>query len=254
MKLVTSISSIGSVTTTVEGASLSTTLTALQEISEASLKPGPCKYDYGFTDPVSWLAVQTFVELSSMAFLTGLVQEARTNASRAALLAIAEVESRHNAWALIDIWGVSPFGGPSDTVFPYAKEILQLTNQFVVNGSCPVDNSPYPYPNQHLPDLEFRTNTSTGHVGSEIEFVFPNAQPQFNTGAEYYAVYFHGLYNISVPIDTTTLKSTIPSEFESGKGLVLAVIADCPGAPTLDSVVAGPLVLLEQPLILTQDV
>lgn len=188
-----------------------------------------------------------------MAFLTGLVQEAQTKASRAALIAIAEVESRHNAWALIDIWNTSPFSGPSDTVYGSAEQILQLTNQFVVNGSCPAENPPYPYPNQHLPNLNFNRSTSTGHPGKAIEFTFPDTQPVFDNSTDYYAVYFHGLYNISVPFDTTKRTSVVPEAFDAGKGLILAVIADLEGAPTPDNVVAGPLILLEQPTTLTQD-
>ena len=223
-----------------------------REISDASIKPGPCKYDYGFTSPIEFLALQVLIEVSSMSFLTGLVQEARTNASRAALLAIATVESRHNAWALIDIWNEDPFAGPSDTVYPSANQILDLTNQFVVNGSCPAENPPYPSPNQHLPRLDFNRTLSTGHPGSSIEFVFPAVQPSFGDYKDYYAVYFHGLYNITTAFDPKNGISTVPKAFDAGKGIILAVIASEPGAPTPDTVVAGPLVLLQQPGELTQ--
>ena len=70
--------------------------------------------------------------------------------------------------------------------------------------------------------------------------------PNFASGNPYYAVFFHGVNNITVPFDTKTNSSVIPAAFES-KGIILAVIADEPGAPTLDSVVAGPLFLLQQP-------
>ncbi len=70
--------------------------------------------------------------------------------------------------------------------------------------------------------------------------------PDYVDGEDYYAVFFQGVNNITVPFDTKTNSSTIPAVFD-GKGLMLAVIADTPGAPTLDSVVAGPLLLLQQP-------
>ena len=70
--------------------------------------------------------------------------------------------------------------------------------------------------------------------------------PSFESERPYYAVFFHGVNNITVLFDTKTNTSVIPSAFDS-KGIILAVIADEPGAPTLDSVVAGPLFLLQQP-------
>jgi hypothetical protein len=79
-----------------------------------------------------------------MAFLTGLAQQAQLNATKGALTAIGETESRHNTWALMDIWDVSPFAGSFDTSFPYANQILYSTNQFIVPGSCPQENPPYP--------------------------------------------------------------------------------------------------------------
>ncbi|EMC92860.1 hypothetical protein BAUCODRAFT_133780 [Baudoinia panamericana UAMH 10762] len=218
------------------------------EISNASIKPGPCKYDFYFTGPEEWLAVQVLVELTSMAFLTGFVQEAQTNSTRAALLAIAQTESRHNTWALIDIWNTDPFAGPADTISPYANQVLKLAGGFVVNGSCPTENPPFPDPGQHLPSMSFN---GTGAVGTEIDIIFPTSQPTFKNGTDYYMVYFHGLLNVSLPYDPVMHTSIVPN-FDAGKGLVVAVIADAEGAPTMESVVAGPLMLIEQPAVLTQ--
>lgn len=64
-------------------------------ISSNSIKPGACKYDYGFTNAMEFLSLQNIIEVSSMAFLTGLAQQAKTNATTSALVAIAETESRH---------------------------------------------------------------------------------------------------------------------------------------------------------------
>lgn len=222
-------------------------------ISDRSVKPGPCHYNYGFTNAESFLAIQVLLEVSSMAFLTGLAEQATLNATKSALIAIAATESRHNSWALIDVWNVNPFAGPSDTVFPYANQVLDLTNQFIKTGSCPKINPPYPSPNQRLPELEFNRNTTSGRPGASIEFIFPEKtnQPSFKKGKDYYAVYFHGVYNVTVPFDTNKNTSQIPASFDQETGLIMAVISDVPGAPKMEDVLAGPLVLLQQPSLLT---
>ncbi|OJD35270.1 stress response protein rds1p protein [Diplodia corticola] len=226
------------------------------QISANSVKPGACKYEYGFTGAESYLALQVLLEVSSMAFLTGLVQEAQTNATKGALVAIAEVESRHNTWALIDVWGANPFAGPSDTVYPYANQILDITRVFIVPGSCPSGNPVYPSPHQNLPPLSFNMTTSTAQPGSKIDFVFSDETnvPDFKDDKDYYAVFFHGVNNISVPLDTKTNSSVVPAAFDAANGIIIGVLADVEGAPTLESVVAGPVFLLEQPQALTQQV
>ena len=60
-----------------------------------------------------------------------------------------------------------------------------------------------------------------------------------------------GVDNVTMPFDKTTEISRVPTVFESGKSIIIAVIADAVRAPTLDSVLAGPLVLLQQPPSLT---
>jgi len=68
---------------------------------------------------------------------------------------------------------------------------------------------------QHLPKLSFNANTTTGYPGAPIPFAFTN-------------------------------QSHVPA-FEKGRGIIIAMMADAPGAPTLDSVIAGPLILFQQP-------
>lgn len=217
------------------------------QISSSSLKPGSCQYQFGITTAESFIVTLTLLEIASMAFLTGLAQQAQTPTTKGALTAIAETESRHNTWALMDIWSVDPFAGPADTSFPYANEILTSTNQFIVPGSCPSENPPYPYPSQELPQFTYNPDTnSTLTSGTPIEFVFTTAPPVWNCSQQYYAVFFHELVNVSMPFDTTTNTTTIP-DFDLNKGLIVGVIADTPGAPTLDTVVAGPVLLVEQP-------
>jgi hypothetical protein len=222
------------------------------QISSSSITPGRCEYNFGFIDATSYLATLTTLEISSMAFLTGLILDARLSVSKAALVAIAETESRHNTWSLIDIWNTNPFAGPSDTIFPYANQILDITNLFVVPGSCPPQNPEYPYPNQKLPTLSY-SKSSAGVPGSNITFTFPNPanQPSFDTSKEYYAVSFHGLNNFSFPFDTNTNGSSIPQDIEPGKGLIIVVLADEIGAPSLESVVAGPALLVQQPYLVS---
>lgn len=226
-------------------------------ISDKSVKPGPCKYDFGVnSDPATYLALQVLLEISSMAFLTGLVQEAKLNSTKGALVAIAETESRHNSWALFDIWNVNPFAGPSDTIYPYASHILAITNRFIISGSCPSQNPIYPTPNPDLPPLDFQRNVSTsvGTPGSSIQFIFPATGnlPHFDIDREYFAVFFHGVNNITVPFDVKRRTSTVPDTFDTKAGLIIAVISTEPGAVIERSIVAGPLILLQQPANLTR--
>ncbi|GIC87263.1 uncharacterized protein Aud_003647 [Aspergillus udagawae] len=198
------------------------------QISNHSLKPGPCKYEFGFnkTTLETFLALQVYIEVSSMAFLTGLSRQANRNISKSALMSIGQVETRHNVWSLIDVFNTSPFSGPADTVYPYANQILDTTNAFVVPGSCPKANPVYPNPRQDLPLLAFSKN-------------------------EYYAVFYHGLNTVSVPFERKTNSSTIPARFEPKSSIIVVNIADSRDAPTEESVVGGPLVILEQPGSLT---
>lgn len=218
-------------------------------LSSSSIKPGPCKYDFGFgTDVTDYLVLQTVIEETSMAFLTGLILQAKARSSKAALVAIAEVETRHLTWALIDVWGANPFAGPADTAFPYANQILDITNLFIVPGSCPDANPVYPYPRQNLPQVSYVKGKTPLAPGSNVTFTFRDAAnvPSFRKDRNYYAVFFHGLVSVSVHYDTATNSSVVPKELDN-KGMVLAVIADREGAPTKKSVLAGPLVILLQP-------
>jgi hypothetical protein len=214
-----------------------------EAISSGSVRPGACEYQFPYTDAASYLELGTLLEVSSMAFLTGLVLQAKLDASKATLVAIAEVESRHNTWSLMDVWQANPFAGPSDTIFPYANEILETTNLFIVNGSCPPENPPYPSPNQKLPFIS-NVGNATMKPGSSINVAFPDEanQPKFVDGKDYYLVAFHGTNNVSSPFDVETGTAVIPAEIEPHRGIIIFVIADSPGAPTLESVVAGPLI------------
>ncbi|MCJ1371095.1 hypothetical protein MMC20_002310 [Loxospora ochrophaea] len=225
------------------------------QISNSSIKPGACQYDFGYEPTaLSYLAFGTALELSSMAFLTGLVLQAQTNVSKGALLAIAETETRHETWNLIDIWHTSPFAGAADTAYPYANQVLDFTSLFIVPGSCPSENPVYPYPRQNLPQLTVNPNTTTFLPGSNVTFAYINAThvPTFEDGQDYYAVYFHGLDSISVPFDPKTSTTVIPDVFDQ-RGFIFAVIANAVGAPTEESVLAGPLVILEQPVSLNRN-
>lgn len=73
------------------------------QISSNSIKPGPCKYSFGITGAESFIVTLTLLEIASMAFLTGLAQQATLNATKGALTAVAATETRHETWALIDI-------------------------------------------------------------------------------------------------------------------------------------------------------
>ncbi|KAJ9353867.1 hypothetical protein DTO027B9_5080 [Paecilomyces variotii] len=223
------------------------------QISDNSVKPGPCKYQYGFGSNTSiFLALQVYLEVSSTAFLTGLAREASLNVSKSALMAIGQVESRHNAWSLIDMWNTTPFSGPSDTIYPYPNQILDLTNAFIESDSCPIENPVYPNPRQNLPPLAIRKDVSAATPGSQIRFVFsdPNNQPKFDEDKDYYAVFYHGINSISVPYDPKKNLVVIPAQFDARASIIIVSITDHPDVPSEDSVVAGPLIILEQPEIL----
>lgn len=64
-------------------------------ISSASVKPGACRYEYGFSNAMEFLALQNIIEVVSMAFLTGLVQQAKLLSTLGALVAVAETGTRH---------------------------------------------------------------------------------------------------------------------------------------------------------------
>ncbi|KAJ9625210.1 hypothetical protein H2204_010597 [Knufia peltigerae] len=222
------------------------------QISPTSIKPGACLYAFPYDDPASFLVLQTIIEISSMAFLTGLELQARLDTSRAALVAIAATESRHNTWSLIENWNSAPFAGPSDTIFPYANQILDFTNEWVVEGSCPPQNPVFPSPRQHLPQMTPAKGTKSILPGSElvVSFTQPDNQPRF-ADKDYHAVFFHGVSNISVPFDTEHNSTTIPESFDA-LGIIIAIIADAEGAPTKESVVAGPLILPQSPAVLSE--
>ena len=64
-------------------------------ISPFSLKPGPCNYDFMWKNAAKFLALQTIIEVSSMAFATALAQLAKSNLTVGTLVAVGETESRH---------------------------------------------------------------------------------------------------------------------------------------------------------------
>ncbi|KAK3306375.1 uncharacterized protein B0T15DRAFT_138512 [Chaetomium strumarium] len=229
------------------------------QISPTSIKPGPCRYMFPLDEPLAYLSFLTVIELASMAFLTGLAQLPRSDFAKGAMTAISQTETRHELWALTDLWKTEPFAGPTDTTFPYANQILYSTHNLVVPGSCPPENPEYPHPRQLLPILSATPNTTSLAPGATITLHFPESESDsqhqpafFKDGKQYYAVFFHGVLNASVPIDTGSgsgsgpISVTIPPEFEA-KGAIIALVADEPGAPTNYSVVAGPAVIPMQP-------
>ncbi|KAK8115545.1 hypothetical protein PG984_012047 [Apiospora sp. TS-2023a] len=228
------------------------------QISVGTIQPAPCQYNFPFDshDPTAFLALSTLIEVASMTFITGLTQQTANATARGILAAVGQVETRHEVWSLLDVWSASPFSGPSDTVFPYPNEILDVTNRFVIPGSCPPANPIFPNPSQHLPKVGVAAGTETVAVGATVKLNFtePDNQPRFAVGKQYYAVFYHAIEVVSLPVHTNSwpaepVNVTIPAEF-SAEGVVIMVIADAEGAPTLDSVVAGPVIFLQQPAAL----
>jgi hypothetical protein len=113
-------------------------------------------------------------------------------------------------------------------------------------------NPVYPNPRQSLPLLAFSKNGTTARPGSKIRFMFLDAdnQPRFEDENEYYAVFYHGLDTVSVPFDRKTNSSTIPERFDSESSIIMVEIANA-GCAHGGELVAGPLIILEQPESLT---
>jgi hypothetical protein len=197
------------------------------------------------------LVQQIITEATGAAFLPGMVANAKARNNQASLAALSQIETRHATWATIDVWGTNPFSGPVDTVYAYPLQILSLLQYNIIPGSCPKENPPFPNPPSAVGGalMQYNRETSQGKPGQDIQFTFPapQSQPKFEDGKEYYAVFFHGLDNITIPFDTTTCMVKIPDAFDKEKGVIVAVVADQPGAVVEESVVGGPLLLLQQP-------
>ena len=221
------------------------------QISSNSVKPGPCNYTFPYTNATTYLALLADIEVSSMAFLSGLALQAQLDSSKSALVAIGETEARHETWSLISVLNVGPFAGPIDTVYPYANQILETTNAFIVPDSCPAENPVYPSPQQELVFLSAAHGTISIAPGSHVTLTFTDRYKtlNFHEDKEYFAVFFHAADNITMPFDTKTNSTQIPPEFEE-LGVIIAVIANETGAPTRESVLAGPGIILEQPATL----
>ncbi len=141
-------------------------------------------------------------------------------------------------------------GRPVRHRLPYANQILDRTKAFIVPGSCPPENPVYLSPDQDLPVFSVANGTKSIAPCSTItlNFTSPANQPRFDEGKSYFAVFSHAVSNISVPLDVSgwpkqSISVTIPGEFEA-KGIIIAVLADTPGATRLETVVAGPAILL----------
>lgn len=216
-------------------------------ISDASVKPGPCRYNFNISSAMEFIIRQTLIEASGPAFLPGLTSQAKESRSQGVLTSLSQIEVRHGTWSTMSLFGANPFTGPADTLYPYPMQILSQVSQYIIPGSCPKHNPPFPNPPQRA--VTMTSNPPFPQSGDEVQFVFPvpQLQPKFQPGKEYHAVYFHALGNITGKFDTKSGRSRIPGEFDKGKGVIVAVVADQPGAPTEESVVAGPLLMLQQP-------
>ncbi len=75
-------------------------------ISSTSLKSAICSYHFSWTNAMEFLASQNLIEFSSMAFATGLAQQAKLSEIVGTLVAIGETETRHevNPLPVIHAW------------------------------------------------------------------------------------------------------------------------------------------------------
>ncbi|GFF46680.1 hypothetical protein IFM58399_07856 [Aspergillus lentulus] len=197
------------------------------QISNHSLKPDPANTNSASTDNPQDLPRPTSLHRSLQYGLPHWpLSPSQPHHLKSALMAIGQVETSHNIWSLLDVFNTSPFSGPADTVYPYANQILDTTNVFVVPGSCPKANPVYPNPRQGLPLLAFSKNSTsaTEHKRDRVQIV---------------------------PFERKTNSSTIPERFDPESSIIMVTIADRRDAPTEESVVAGPWIILEQPESMT---
>jgi len=229
-------------------------------------KPGKCKYNYGFqeantlvTQAQTYMALVSVIELGSMAYLTGLAQNSSTAAGLATIMGVISAETRHLTWVNSAVLAGDPFAGPSDTVYPYATQILSNTKQFVIDGSCPSGNPTYPIGDQLLPKLS-PANTSMIQEGGFIDLTFKNAShgdhspPSLKTGDNISVVFFHSLWNYTVPItvdDPSVLRAQIPN-ITSWSGELIVTLTDQQSIQKAKDVIAGPLQIeLDSPLLIS---
>ncbi|KAF2170648.1 hypothetical protein M409DRAFT_19463 [Zasmidium cellare ATCC 36951] len=219
----------------------------LDMISDASTKPGPCQYNCNISTPMEFITRQTLIEASGPAFLPGLTSQAKEPRSQGVITSLSQIEVRHGTWSTMALFNANPFTGPADTLYPYPMQILSQVAAYIIPGSCPKNNPPFPNPPQRAATMI--SNPPFPQAGDEVQFVFPvpQQQPKFEEGKEYYVVYFHALGNLTRRFDVESGKSRIPAEFDKGKGVIIAAIADEEGAGREESVVAGPLLMLQQP-------
>jgi hypothetical protein len=104
-----------------------------------------------------------------------------------------------------------------------------------------------PSPRQGLPRLS-APGAKSIQPGANITLSVSGGEKplRFEESCEYYAVSFHGVLNVSMPLDTRAMSVQIPTALEP-EGIFEVFLATEKGAPTDESVVAGPLVLLEDP-------
>lgn len=227
-------------------------------IPPGATKPGKCQYDYGFKDSSLnstqqaqlYMALVSAIELGSMAYLTGLAQSTDTATGLATVMGIISAETRHLTWVSSAILPDGPFIGPSDTVYPYATQILSNTKQFI-NGSCPAENPTYPMGDQLLPKLSYNSSTSTVQQGGFIDITFRPATHgdqgplSLKKGDNISAVFFHSLWNYTVPIaidDATVLRAQIPN-LTSWSGELIIALTNKTTIEKAEDVIAGPLQL-----------
>ncbi|KAK8041275.1 hypothetical protein PG994_014282 [Apiospora phragmitis] len=223
------------------------------QISETSVKPGACKYNFPLQRPRL---------LPCVGHGLGDLQHGFPHGSCAASQA-RQCEGRHvghrrdgdapRGLAIDGHLEGEPPGRPVGHGLPLRQRGPWQHGQPRGTRQLPQENPEYPTPNQHLPALGASKNTTSLAPGSTIDLAFTDSknQPKFVKGKQYYAVFFHGQANETVPIDTCdwpkkSISVQIPAKFEE-KGVIAAVLADTPGAPTKETIVAGPGIILEQP-------
>ena len=116
-----------------------------------------------------------------------------------------------------------------------------------------------PTPVQLLPKLTYNSTTSAAQPGGFVDIMFKpathgdQAPPLLNKGDNVNAVFFHALWNWTVPItvnDPTILRAQIPN-ITSWSGELIVALTYNTTITQAEDVIAGPLQIeLDDPLLL----
>ncbi|PWN91062.1 hypothetical protein FA10DRAFT_302238 [Acaromyces ingoldii] len=228
-------------------------------IASTNIKPGRCQYLYGFEDIKNrtlqvqkYMVIVSEIEIGSMAYLTGLAQQAESAETLATIMGTISAETRHLTFVNGQVLRIGSFVGPTDTVYPWPLQILSTTKQLIVPGSCPKQNPEYPSPDQKLPKLSLNTSASDikrANGTMNIAFAKPSGgdlpplQRSSPEASNLHAIFFNSLFNYTVKasfLEDGSIFVNMPT-LTANNGNLLVAIANTSNVRSKEDIVAGPL-------------